>query len=63
MDIGAISMEMSLARVQQSAGINVAKKAIDSQELAAAGLLQMADAAVSRQPPTDGIGQFVNVRA
>ncbi|WP_084496181.1 putative motility protein [Lacrimispora indolis] len=43
--------------------MSVAKKAIDSQELAVSELLQMADVAVPRQMPTDGIGQFVNVRA
>lgn len=62
MDIGAMSMEMSLARVQQSAGISVAKKAMDSQEVAAEGLLKMAEAAIPRQIPGNGIGLIVDIR-
>ncbi len=63
MDIGAMSMEMSLASVKQSAGISVAKKAMASQEAVADGLLKMAEAAVPRQVPVDGIGQIVDLRA
>jgi maleate cis-trans isomerase len=63
MDIGAMSMEMSLARVQQSAGISVAKKAMDSQEVAAEGLLKMVETAILRQAPADGIGQIVDTKA
>ena len=63
MDIGAISMEMSLARVQQSAGISVAKKAMVSQEVAAEGLLKMVDTAIPKQVPADGIGQIVDTKA
>lgn len=62
MDIGAMSMEMSLARVQQSAGISVAKKAMDSQEVVAEGLLKMAEAAIPRQIPGNGIGLIVDIR-
>ncbi|MDR1772916.1 MAG: YjfB family protein [Hungatella sp.] len=62
MDIGAMSMDMSLARVQQSAGISVAKKAMDSQEIAAEGLLKMAEAALPEQVPGNGIGQIVDTR-
>lgn len=58
MDIGAMSMEMSLARVQQSAGISVAKKAMDSQEVAAEGLLKMAETAIPKHMPRNGIGHF-----
>ncbi|GLC80428.1 YjfB family protein [Lacrimispora brassicae] len=63
MDIGAMSMEMSLARVQQSAGISVAKKAMASQEAVADGLLKMVETAVPRQVSADGIGQIVDTRA
>ncbi|MDR0922998.1 MAG: YjfB family protein [Hungatella sp.] len=63
MDIGAMSMEMSLARVQQSAGISVVKKAMDSQEAMADGLLRMAEMAVPRQMPADGLGQIVDTKA
>jgi maleate cis-trans isomerase len=63
MDIGAMSMEMSLVRVQQSAGISVAKKAMDSQEVAAEGLLKMAEEALPEQVPLDRIGQIVDTRA
>lgn len=62
MDIGAMSMEMSLARVQQNAGISVAKKAMDSQEVAAEGLLKMAEKAIPRQIPGNGIGLIVDIR-
>ena len=63
MDIGAMSMEMSLARVQQSAGISVAKKAMDAQEAVADGLLKMAETAVPRQMPANGTGQIVDTTA
>jgi hypothetical protein len=63
MDIGAMSMGMSLARVQQSAGISVAKKAMDSQEVAAEGLLKMVETALPQQVPGNGIGQVVDTRA
>jgi len=62
MDIGAMSMEMSLARVQQSAGISVAKKAMDSQEVAAEGLLKMAEEAIPKQISGNGIGLIVDIR-
>ncbi len=62
MDIGAMSMEMSLARVQQSAGISVAKKAMDSQEISAEGLLKMAETAIPKQNPGNGIGLIVDIR-
>ena len=63
MDIGAMSMEMSLARVQQSAGISVAKKAMDFQEVAAEGLLKMVETAIPSQVPANGIGQIVDIKA
>lgn len=63
MDIGAMSMEMSMARVQQSAGLSVAKKAMDSQETEAEGLIKMVETAVPRQVPGNGIGQIVDARA
>ena len=62
MDIGAMSIDMSLARVQQSAGLSVAKKAMDSQEIVAAGLLKMVEGAIPEQVPVDGVGQIVDVR-
>ncbi|WP_349946584.1 YjfB family protein [Lacrimispora sp. BS-2] len=63
MDISAMSMEMSLTRVQQSAGISAVKKAMDSQEAMADGLLKMAEMAIPRQVPADGIGQIVDTKA
>lgn len=63
MDIAAVSMQLSSAQIQQSAGISVAKKAMDSQEAQAADLLKMMDAAAPRQIPQSGLGQFVDVRA
>lgn len=63
MDVGAMSMDLSLAMVQQSAGLSVVKKAMDSQEIAAAGLIEMAKAAAPRPVPVGGLGRFVDVRA
>ena len=63
MDIAAVSMEMSLARVQQTAGISVAKKAMAAQETAADGLLKMAEQAVPRQIPANGVGRIVDTTA
>lgn len=39
--IAALSMDMSAARLQQSVSISVQKKVMDTQELAAQGLLKM----------------------
>ena len=39
--IAALSMDMSAARIQQSASISVQKKVMDTQELAAQELLEM----------------------
>ncbi|MDR1548941.1 MAG: YjfB family protein [Hungatella sp.] len=63
MDIAAMSMDLSLVKVQQSVGITIAKKAMDSSEAAAAGLLEMAETALLKQPFPDGIGQNVDTRA
>ncbi|MEY8356413.1 YjfB family protein [Lachnospiraceae bacterium 54-53] len=63
MDIAAMSMGLSSARLQQSVGISVAKKAMNSQEAEAAGLIEMMDAAVPGQVPADGVGQLVDTRA
>jgi hypothetical protein len=63
MDIAAVSMEMSSVRLQQSASLSVAKKAMDNQELQAAGLLDMMGQAVPSQVPGSGVGQVVDVRA
>lgn len=63
MDIAAMSMELSSARLQQSAGISVVKKAMSSQEAEAAGLMKMMDASATGHVPSDGVGQIVDVSA
>lgn len=63
MDIAAMSMDMSSARLRQSVGVSVAKKAMDVQETEAAGLMKMMDTAAPGQVPSDGVGQVVDVRA
>jgi len=63
MDIAALSMDMSSASLQQSASLSVTKKAMDSQEQQAAGLLDMMSQAAPRQIPQSGVGQVVDVRA
>lgn len=52
MDIAAVSMQMSSTQLQMSAGISVAKKAMDQQETEAAGLIEMLKTAV---PPSDHV--------
>ncbi|WP_077612125.1 YjfB family protein [Clostridium sp. Marseille-P2415] len=64
MDIAAMSMEMSSVRLQQSVGMSVIKKAMNSEEAEAAGLLEMADTALPQQQvPSDGVGQIMDARA
>lgn len=41
MDIAAMSMDLSAARLQMNVGVSVAKKAMDQQEIVAQGLLEM----------------------
>lgn len=41
MDIAAISMSLSSAKVQMAAGISVAKKSMDQQQIQADGLMKM----------------------
>ncbi|NNJ31188.1 YjfB family protein [Lacrimispora defluvii] len=62
MDIAAMSMQLSSSKIQQSAGLSVAKKAMDNQEVQAADLLKMMDAAVPNQIKATGLGQYVDVR-
>lgn len=44
MDIAAMSMQMSLAKVQQGVSIAVTKNAMDFQETQSAQMLEMLDA-------------------
>ncbi|MDF2888830.1 MAG: hypothetical protein K0R23_3215 [Lacrimispora sp.] len=62
MDIAAMSMQFSSAKIQQSAGLSVTKKAMDNQEAQASDLLKMMDAAAPNQIKTTGLGQYVDVR-
>ena len=54
--IGAVSVNMHAAQLQQSVSISVAKKAMDSAELAAQEMLQML-------PDTSGMGQVIDTYA
>ncbi|MCI8405558.1 MAG: putative motility protein [Oscillospiraceae bacterium] len=45
MDIAAMSMQMSMAQVQEAANISVMRKAMDMQETQMANLLQNLEAA------------------
>ena len=55
-DIAMASMSMSAAKLQVSASMAVAKSAMETQEVAAAQLLEML-------PSTPGLGEFVDVMA
>ena len=63
MDIAAMSMQLSSAKIQQSIGISVAKKAMDSQETEGADLIKMMDTAAPGQIPASAQGQIVDVTA
>lgn len=63
MDIAAMSMSLSSAKIQQSAGISVAKKAMNVQETEAAGLMEMVETAGPTSQSQNGIGQNVDVLA
>lgn len=54
--IAAMSVNMHAAQLQQSVSISGAKKAMDSTELAAQGLLEML-------PDTSGMGQVIDTYA
>ena len=54
--IAAVYMNMHAAQLQQSVSISVAKKAMDSAELAAQEMLQML-------PDTSGRGQVIDTYA
>lgn len=63
MDIAAMSMSLSSAKIQQSASVSVAKKAMNVQETEAAGLVEMAEAAAPVSQSQNGIGQNVDTVA
>lgn len=55
-DIAMASMSISAAKMQVSASMAVTKSAMETQEVAAAQLLEML-------PSPPGVGQYVDVRA
>lgn len=57
MDIAAMSINMSLASVQQAAGIAMAKKVMDIQENTSAALIRQ------MRESTPSFGQRLDVRA
>lgn len=58
--IAAMSMGMSAAKLQMDVGVSLTKKVMDTQEVQAAGLLEMMDAASSSIPSGD-LGQILDV--
>lgn len=58
--IAAMSMNMSAAKLQMNVGVSLTKKVMDTQEVQAAGLLEMMDAASSSIPAGD-LGQILDV--
>jgi hypothetical protein len=63
MDVAAFSMDMSMAKLQQNAGLSIAKKAMNQEEQQAAGLLDMVSQANPGQFPHSGVGQNIDTRA
>lgn len=58
--IAAMSMNLSAAKLQQNVGISLAKKVMDTQEMQAAGLMKMLDAA-GNSIPAGELGQILDV--
>lgn len=56
--IAAMSMSLSSLKLQMSASVSVAKKAMNQQEVYAQGLLEMIP-----QDPQSGLGQNIDVSA
>lgn len=50
MDIAAMSMSLSSAKLQMGVGVSIAKKTMDQQEVAAAGLMKMIEASIPQIP-------------
>lgn len=63
MDIAAMSMDLSAARLQQSVGISMTKKAMDTQEAQLEGLMDMVDSASPSRIQASGLGQLVDTTA
>ncbi len=60
MDVGSLSIDMSIAKTMQSVGIAMAKNVMTTAEQQGAAIIQMAEAAVPTTPPTDTIA--INMR-
>lgn len=58
MDIAAVSMNMSSAKLQMNVGIAMTKKVMEQQAVEANGLLKMMEAV-----PAADIGQNIDVKA
>ncbi len=57
MDVGQVSMNLSIANTMNSVGVAMTKKVMDLAEMQGAALVNMAEAAT---PPTDTIA--INMR-
>ncbi len=60
MDVGSLSIDMSIAKTMQSVGIAMAKNAMQTAEQQGAAIIQMAEAAQPPAPPSDTIA--INMR-
>lgn len=57
MDIAAMSMNLSSAKLQMSVGISMTKKVMEQQSIEADSLMRMMDSV-----PLDGTGQLINIK-
>lgn len=49
MDIAAISMSLSSAKLQMGVGVSIAKKSMDQQQVAADGLMKMIETSIPQE--------------
>lgn len=62
MDIASLSMGLSVASVQNAVSIQVLSKAMDTNEVLGAGLVNMIDAAAMEQSVNPHIGGNMDIR-
>lgn len=58
MDIAAMSMDLSAAKLQMNVSLSMSKKVMDLQEVQAEGLMEMLPPSLSPE-----VGQIINVKA
>ena len=59
MDVASASMAMQSSKLLMAVGTSMAKKTMDVQEMALAGVLQM----MPQAPPVDGLGGNIDIMA